>query len=165
MTIDLENEHLRELADDMWLTLITPLPETAPDVVFTGWTIASHVELVGGWFGCLQVETTVDGGAAIAAQMLDLAFADVNLADLQDALGELANILGGSVKSCVDGETALSLPQVGRPSPPVQPVGSMLRVCSRWNGHGIVVTLSDGAGEPVHDGVLAGGRPLRAQVA
>jgi chemotaxis protein CheX len=165
MTIALETEHLRALADDMWTTLLTPPPEPADEVDFAGWTIASHIELVGGWYGCLQVETSVDGGAAIAGQMLDLPFADVNLPDLQDALGELANILGGSVKSCVEVSTALSLPQVGKPAPPVGEVESLLRVCSWWNGHPIVVTLADGAGEPVHDGVLAGGLPLRPDAA
>ena len=165
MSIDLDVDVLRTLADDMWVTLITPVPEPVDDLELSGWTIAAHIELVGGWHGCLQVETSVDGGAAIAAQMLGLAFADVNLDDLQDALGELANILGGSVKSCTVAETALSLPQVGKPSPPVNVVDSLLRVCARWNDHDIVVTLADGGGEPVHDGVLAGGRPLRDEAA
>jgi len=31
-----------------------------------------------------------------------------------DAIGELADIVGGSVKSCVDGQSSLSLPNVSR---------------------------------------------------
>ncbi|MGE3811648.1 MAG: chemotaxis protein CheX [Candidatus Nanopelagicales bacterium] len=156
MALMLGDESLRALADDMWGTLLPYAPEPADDVAFPYLTIASHIELIGAWHGCCQVETSVDGAAAIAGAMLDLPFADVSLADLQDALGEVANILGGSVKSCVDGHTALSLPVIGQPERRIRSVDAMVRVCSTWQGHPIVVTLEDGRGAPIHDSPLPG---------
>jgi hypothetical protein len=147
---------LRSLADDMWGTLLPHVPEAADDVDFPYLTIASHIELIGAWHGCCQVETSVDGAAAIAGAMLGLPFADVSLPDLQDALGEVANILGGSVKSCVDGHTALSLPVIGQPARRLRDVDALVRVCATWEGHPIVITLEDGRGAPVHDSPLPG---------
>lgn len=155
-TLEIGDEGLRTLADDMWGTLLPTVPEPAHEVQFPCFTIASHIELVGDWHGCCQVETSVDGAAAIAASMLDLAVADVALVDLQDALGEVANILGGSVKACIDGTTRLSLPVIGAPQKREDEPVSMLRVCATWDGHPIVVTLADGAGEPIHDSPLPG---------
>lgn len=156
-TLEIGNDGLRMLADDMWGALLTRVPEPAPDVAFPYYTIASHIELVGDWYGCCQVETSVDGAAAIAASMLDLAIADVNLVDLQDALGEVANILGGSVKACIEGSTSLSLPVIGAPQKREDDVEALLRVCAVWDGHPIVVTLAEGEGAPIHDNPLPGG--------
>lgn len=152
----LERDELRSMTDDMWSALISPLPTETDAVEFPTYTIRGHVEVLGGWYGCVQVETSVDGAAAIAGQMLALPVADVALPDLEDALGELANILGGSVKSCVDGEAMLSLPQVGAPKGD-EPESALHRICVRWEGHPIVVTISDGEGAPIHQGELPGG--------
>ena len=162
-TLTLDRDELRSMTDDMWASLISPAPSEIDVVEFPRYTIRGHVELLGGWFGCVQVETSVDGAAAIAGQMLALPIADVALPDLEDALGELANILGGSVKSCIDGQTMLSLPQVGAPEDVEPDAGHLHRICVSWNGHPIVVTVSDGEGAPVHIGTLPGGTvPTRA---
>jgi chemotaxis protein CheX len=156
-TLMLERDELRSMTDDMWASLISPAPHEIDDVEFPHFTICGHVELLGGWFGCVQVETSVDGAAAIAGQMLDLPIADVALPDLQDALGELANILGGSVKSCIDGQTLLSLPRVEAPQESDADTESLHRVCLSWEGHPIVVRISSGDGAPVHFSTLPGG--------
>jgi len=152
----LERDELRSMTDDMWAALISPLPTETESVEFPRYTIRGHVEVLGGWYGCVQVETSVDGAAAIAGQMLALPISDVALPDLEDALGELANILGGSVKSCIDGQAMLSLPQVGAPDGDDDET-TLHRICVCWEGHPIVVTISDGEGAPVHLGMLPGG--------
>lgn len=156
-TLTLDRDELRSMTDDMWASLISPAPEETDVVEFPRFTIRGHVELLGGWFGCVQVETSVDGAAAIAGQMLALPVADVALPDLEDVLGELANILGGSVKSCIDGQTMLSLPQVGAPEVEDDPEAELHRIAVCWEGHPIVVTITDGEGAPVHVGTLSGG--------
>jgi chemotaxis protein CheX len=44
--------------------------------------------------------------------MLGIGAEDVAEADIADALGEMANVIGGGVKSLLPGECALSLPHV-----------------------------------------------------
>jgi len=153
----IEPDTLRLMADQVWTTLLDPAPVPEHEVDFDV-AIAGHVEVLGTWMGCVQVTTSVDGATALTAQMLALAPADVALDDLQDALGELANILGGSVKSCLADPARLSLPQVGAPSRwTVVETEPSLKVCSTWQGHPIVISVLDGDGEPLHDFVEPGG--------
>jgi CheY-specific phosphatase CheX len=57
------------------------------------------------------VEMTQRVARELAAGMFDEAAADVADADVMDALGEVANMIGGNVKALL-GATSLSLPSV-----------------------------------------------------
>ena len=100
----LESHDLRGLVDDIWSSLFEiPLDEDAPlpeDVV------TAFVDISGGWQGRVMVATTTEGALSLASHMLHVPESYVEEADLADAIGELANIVGGSVKSCVDGKCA-----------------------------------------------------------
>jgi chemotaxis protein CheX len=86
------------------------------------------------------VETTDAGAHAIAASMFDLMAEDLADADLVDAVGELANIVGGSVKSCIDGHARLSLPAVEK-ARAEDCHGSLLMSVSSWQGHPLRVSV------------------------
>jgi len=60
--------------------------------------------------------------------------------DVGDALGELANIIGGGVKSLMPGTGALTPPRVG-PEPPAAGGEPALEVGLEWHGDPIVVSL------------------------
>ena len=65
---------------------------------------------------------------------------DVDEEDFRDAIGEVANVVGGNVKSLVPDPGALSLPIVSRDRPTT--AGTLLHeVDLDWRGHRLVVSL------------------------
>jgi chemotaxis protein CheY-P-specific phosphatase CheC len=135
----LESHDLRGLVEDIWSSLFeVPLDRDAPlpeDVV------TAFVDISGGWSGRVLVATTTEGALALASHMLHVPESVVEEADLADAIGELANIVGGSVKSCVDGQCALSLPNVSRYSPGA-PAQDALEVLATWNTHPLCIRVA-----------------------
>ena len=77
----------------------------------TGATIDARVHISGVWQGALVIQCA----RAVATQMAQRLFHcdDPPAADVQDAVGELANVIGGNVKSLVsDHGCFLSVPAV-----------------------------------------------------
>lgn len=75
-------------------------------------SLLAKVHISGEWKATLEVATTPVVATLIAAQMFELDPASIQTADLYDALGEIANMVGGNVKGIVNGELDLSLPSV-----------------------------------------------------
>jgi chemotaxis protein CheX len=57
------------------------------------------VRISGAWDGWVTLEVPVATASRVAAAMLGLAGGEPDAADVSDAVGELANIIGGNVKS------------------------------------------------------------------
>lgn len=122
-------ETVWEHADDVEALLMQiweSLTENPDALVFAGAAAATparsdaemmvaSVGLHGDFNGAVHV-LCADGTARhIATQMMALSPDDpVDPADVDDALGEVANIIGGNVKSLLDGVEILSLPVVRR---------------------------------------------------
>jgi chemotaxis protein CheX len=100
------------------------------------------VSITGAWQGHVIVAASAGTAREIAAEFLAMDAAEVDEADVTDALGELANMVGGSVKSLAPGPSALSLPLVvrgGRSSAPdTHPV---CRTVASWRAGSIAVTV------------------------
>jgi chemotaxis protein CheX len=75
-------------------------------------SLSAAVPLVGPHRASLVVTCSVDFARALAAAMFDMASTDLSPEDVNDALGELTNMIGGSVKTLLDGEWRLGLPEV-----------------------------------------------------
>lgn len=75
-------------------------------------TVAASVQITGGWNGAVVLFCP----AALARQVASVMFAiderEASADQVQDALGELANIISGGVKGLLPGECHLSLPTV-----------------------------------------------------
>lgn len=69
------------------------------------------VDVTGPWSGSIHLEI----GASCARTLAGAMFAqeEVTTDDVQDAMGELANVIGGSVKGLMPGPSKLSLPRHG----------------------------------------------------
>jgi chemotaxis protein CheX len=85
-----------------------------------------------GVYGDWQVTVTLTCSATVGREMTRHMLAlsesdDVDPLDLEDALSEVVNIVGGNVKSLVDGCT-LGLPSAGRVAPGLRPVLAVLHV-------------------------------------
>ncbi len=135
----LASDELRGLVDDIWTSLFeTPLDQDAP---MPDDPVTAFVDISGGWQGRVLVATTTEGALALAAHMLAVPESMVRETDLADAIGELANIVGGSVKSCVDGQSTLSLPNVSRFAPGA-PGPDALQVLATWHHHPLCIRVA-----------------------
>lgn len=127
MSIDLTStlptpEDLQALLEQVWESFVDaqPLLPAAPAAA-AAWSTAVSVD--GAWRGTITLYLSDSGARAIAARMLcsapvgrlasdDLAVPELADDDLHDAIGELANILGGNLKSLMPEPSQLSLPHV-----------------------------------------------------
>ncbi len=117
---------------------LTPWPHDAPadehDVV-------AWVDVHGPWTGRASLETSSGTACDLTRALLRIpAGTPVTDDDLVDALGEVANVVGGNVKALLPDHGTLGLPQVGGALPadaghPVQ------RVPLGWRGRSLVLTV------------------------
>lgn len=72
--------------------------------------VSASVSVTGGWSGHVVFSCGEGIGRTIAAGLLMAEETDINDEDLSDAMGEVANVIGGNVKSVMPGPSKLSLP-------------------------------------------------------
>jgi chemotaxis protein CheX len=106
---------LTEIVEQVWASFLegefVPVLEPELDKGYDGRLIA-WVSISGDWSGHLMVVCSDAAARTIATDMFQLEGVEVSTAEVADALGEIANMVGGSVKGMVGAEAALSLPQV-----------------------------------------------------
>ena len=74
--------------------------------------VTAAIPLSGPHHASLVVTCTEEFARALAGAMFDRVPNDLSADDVHDALGELTNMIGGSVKTLLDGEWRLGLPSV-----------------------------------------------------
>jgi chemotaxis protein CheX len=77
-----------------------------------GELITSSISLSGSWKGVVLVECAVPEALLFTSRMIDIDAPGGLSEDVRDALGELANMVGGNLKSILPGGVELSLPSV-----------------------------------------------------
>lgn len=88
------------------------LDVTGPTDTFSfsgGWELA--IDISGQWNGAIILVVPDDLARAAASALLGCDQATLEPADLHDALAEVANMIGGNVKSIIPGPNELSLPR------------------------------------------------------
>lgn len=109
------NEDLRSIAEQVWASFLDPegtsplvsLPPPHPDG-----EVSASVSVTGAWHGHVVVTCSTGAARHAAAALLGIEGDEIAEADTADALGELANVIGGNVKRLLPGPSALSLPHV-----------------------------------------------------
>ena len=108
---------LGELIADVWapsvgleVTLDGPADEDA-------FAHAASVAFLGDRDGAVCIDASEGFTRELAAVMFGLPPQDVTVADERDALGEMANVIAGNVKSFTDGTVDLALPVSGPAAP------------------------------------------------
>jgi chemotaxis protein CheX len=100
------------------------------------------VDVHGNWEGTVSLTCAARVGEEMTRRMLAMPEAeDVDPLDLEDALGEVVNVIGGNVKSLVDGCT-LGLPRVSDAVPRSDPPLAVLYL--EWGSSAIRVSVHDG---------------------
>ncbi len=74
--------------------------------------VVASVSITGGWSGHVVVACSMPAARQAAASFLAMEPDEVGDSDVVDVMGELANIVGGNVKSMLPASSLVSLPQV-----------------------------------------------------
>ena len=133
---------VQSIADEVWVALLgedeylVPIPAELPDETVSAW-----VTVTGPWMGSVAL-TCAPATAEELTRVVLRAHPpeELDTEDVDDALGELANVLGGNVKSLLPGPSTLGLPVVG-PAPSAATAVDTCRVDAVWRGHPLTITV------------------------
>lgn len=104
--------------------------------------LVAWVDLHGEWSGRAVLVTAHSTAEDLARALLDLPdHEDVERADLEDAFGEIANVVGGNLKSLLPNPGTLGLPQVGTEVPPLAGAVRAQHLPLSWRGRLLVVDV------------------------
>jgi chemotaxis protein CheX len=143
----IDEETVQSIAQEAWSALIgddeflVPLPGGLPDDAVSSW-----VEIVGPWTGAVVLTC----GRSTAEELSRCLLAEhappvLDVEDIQDALGELANVVGGNVKAVLPGPSVLGLPEVGI-APAAGAPADTCRVDLLWRGRSLTISVQGSAG-------------------
>jgi chemotaxis protein CheX len=139
------------MVEMVWTSYLDPLGEhpLMPAAVVPGPTdVAGAVSLSGAWAGRVVVTFSPAASQQATAALLGIDVAEVSSADVDDAVGELANIIGGSVKSLMPQPTVLSLPAVRAGGFPGEAPGTeVCRLSGTWLDEPVIVAVLESAAE------------------
>jgi chemotaxis protein CheX len=140
---------VQSIADEIWPSLVgdgeafVPVPVPPPSDVVSAW-----VDITGPWTGSVVLTCAPTTAQALTESVLmTRPPAVVDDEDVADALGELANVLGGNIKSVLPGQSKLGLPQLGS-APSVGLLDDVCRVAGQWRGQFLTITVQGAVPAP-----------------
>ena len=146
-TFDFEPE-LTEITERVWASLVEapllPRQPGQPGPAGGSRTFTGCVQITGAWEGAVTVHCSEELAKALTAAMFMVDPSDTSAEEVTDALGELANMVGGNVKALLPEPCRISLPAVAdgmdyRLSVPgARPVTAVTWTC---NGEPLMVRL------------------------
>ncbi len=135
---------LAAIVSDVWEAFMLGEVEVRPDVAGQeGPLTCASVCLSGAWEGVVMIESGPAAADLLCATLLGMELGEAVEADIADTLGEMANVVGGNLKSVLPGPTLLSLPVVTSSSSPAL-VKDAVEVCSaglHWSGQALRVVV------------------------
>ena len=109
-------EHsIDEIVETIWSSMLGM--GVSPDDPFAleqerGHVFSGVVQISGAWEGAVAVQCSGALARQATTAMMQIPDAEITLTDLQDTLGELANMTGGNLKALLPGVCTLGLPVV-----------------------------------------------------
>jgi chemotaxis protein CheX len=140
-------DDLNEIAEQVWSAYLDPEginPLIPLDDVAFGGDLHGSVSITGSWHGHVVVACSAGAAKHAAAAFLAMDPAEVTDADLADVLGELANIVGGNVKSMLPEGCFISLPHVVSAPSSVNHWPSASQICElsgSWAGEQVSISM------------------------
>ena len=138
---------IQSIAEDAWTALVgedeilLPIPGE-----LTGDVLSSWVDVVGPWTGTVVLTCERSTAEALSRALLkEHAPPVLEPEDIEDALGELANVVGGNVKAVLPGPSVLGLPEVGS-APTAGSPADTCRVDLLWRGESLTISVQGAAG-------------------
>ena len=115
-TTQVPNEtDLSEIVEQVWSSYLDPEgvnPLIRVEDLSPGAEVHSSVSITGSWHGHVVYASSTAAARHAAAAFLAMEVDEVSGEDIADVLGEMANIIGGNVKSMLPPGCFLSLPRV-----------------------------------------------------
>ena len=140
---------VQSIADEVWPSLVgdgevfVPVPVPPPAELVSAW-----VDITGPWTGSVVLTCAPATAEALTeCVLITRPPTVVDDEDVADALGELANVLGGNIKSVLPGESRLGLPQVG-PAPSRGRLDDVCALVGQWRGNYLTITVHGAAPAP-----------------
>jgi chemotaxis protein CheX len=133
---------LTEVVRSVWDAMLglTLIPSETPYEADTAdRSLCGCVQITGSWEGAVMIDLPEKLARDAAAAMFGCEPDDLSDDEVLDALGEVANMVGGNVKGMIDGECKLSLPTVAE--------GADFRIAVPGSGVQTVLVF-DCAGKP-----------------
>ncbi len=108
----LATHDLSQLTETTWQTVFGQdlIPAEEADTIAIHGDVAASVDIGGTWQGRLVITFPTELARQATASMFDVSPGEADIELIGDAIGEIANIIGGGVKALVGGECFLSLP-------------------------------------------------------
>ena len=138
---------VQSIVEDAWLALvgedevIVPIPGEPPTDPLSAW-----VDVVGPWTGSVVLTCARSTAEELARSLLkEHAPPVLDAEDVEDALGELANVVGGNVKGILPGPSVLGLPETGA-APVAGPPADTCRIDLLWRGQSLTISAQGSAG-------------------
>jgi chemotaxis protein CheX len=125
--MEFDDEDLADIATTVWEVLEAELHPTGP--ISEDGLQSGSVSIAGRWTGTVVVEASAASLRALAARMFEEP--DVDEAQMDDALAEITNMVGGNIKCLLETDSRLSLPSV-----PACPEGEPVKVLNFRDQHG-----------------------------
>ncbi len=110
-----DETYIREITQSVWSTMLgMPLEERwgALDAKQPSPGVTSWVCITGSWCGAITIECSSAAARRAAGAMFGMAPEEASPEEVHDAMGEVANIIGGNLKGLLQGPVSLSLPTV-----------------------------------------------------
>jgi chemotaxis protein CheX len=152
----IDADTLTDVLSQAWLTFVDPgalLEPAPPGPGDPAPGLVAQVDVHGETPAAVAIAMDSAGARAVAERMLAGVGLGIEEADVVDAMGELANVLGGNLKALLPEGSTLTLPQVSRSTAdvpataPADTGGVVARV--RWGAHTVTaaVTPADRTGK------------------
>jgi chemotaxis protein CheX len=137
---------IQGIAEEAWSALVgdeeflIPLPGGLPEDALSSW-----VDIVGPWTGIVVITTGRSTAEQLSLALLkEHAPPVLDAEDIEDALGELANVVGGNIKAVLPGPSVLGLPEVGS-APEAGVPADTCRVDLLWRGQSLTISAQGSA--------------------
>lgn len=139
---------LREIAEQVWSSYLDPEgdgPLLPADPETARFEVMASVSITGSWHGHVVFACTETAARNAAGAFLAMDAAEVVDEDMVDVLGELANIVGGNVKSMLPVGCFVSLPHVvmapGAASSRWPGVVRIANLAGEWRGESVTISM------------------------
>lgn len=109
MTAALSSETIVEMTREIWTVLLSDEGDLLTGGV-DGGEVSATVSMTGAWNGTACLTCSRSAARRAARLMFDLPDDELTDQEIDDAMGELINVVGGNIKGILPGPTDLSLP-------------------------------------------------------
>lgn len=105
-------EDIGEVTRQVWDNILSISVDAGPVAGDWSATVSSSVQILGEWNGAVLLTFTPSLASTIASTMFMMEADELSTDDVTDAVGEMANMIGGNIKSLLPGPSQLSMPTV-----------------------------------------------------